>query len=68
MLEIHDLQKSFGDLHVLRGINLNIQKGDVVATWADNSLLQRLTGYRPETGIHEGMQRFVDWYRDFYQV
>lgn len=30
MLEIHDLQKSFGDLHVLRGINLNIQKGDVV--------------------------------------
>ena len=31
MLEIHDLQKSFGDLHVLRGINLNIQKGDVVA-------------------------------------
>ena len=31
MLEIHDLQKSFGDLHVLRGIDLNIQKGDVVA-------------------------------------
>mgnify|MGYP000772505636 CR=1 FL=1 len=31
MLEIHDLQKSFGDLYVLRGINLNIQKGDVVA-------------------------------------
>ena len=31
MLEIHDLQKSFGDLHVLKGIDLNIQKGDVVA-------------------------------------
>ena len=26
MLEIHDLQKSFGDLHVLKGIDLNIQK------------------------------------------
>ena len=31
MLEIRDLQKSFGDLHVLKGIDLNIQKGDVVA-------------------------------------
>ena len=28
---IRDRQKSFGDLHVLRGIDLNIQKGDVVA-------------------------------------
>lgn len=46
---------------------MGMQKGDVVATWADNSLLQRLTGYRPKTGIHEGMQRFVDWYRDFYE-
>ena len=47
---------------------MGMQKGDVVATWADNSLLQRLTGYRPETGIHEGMQRFVDWYRDYYRL
>lgn len=45
---------------------MGMQKGDVVATWADNSLLQHLTGYRPETGIHEGMQRFVDWYLDYY--
>lgn len=45
---------------------MGMQKGDVVATWADNRLLQRLTGYRPETGISEGMQRFVDWYRGFY--
>lgn len=47
---------------------MGMQKGDVVATWADNSLLQRLTGYRPETGISEGMQGFVDWYRDFYDA
>ena len=31
MLEIRDLKKTFGDLHVLKGIDLNIQKGDVVA-------------------------------------
>ncbi len=47
---------------------MGMQKGDVVATWADNGLLQRLTGYRPQTGIGEGMARFVHWYRDFYGV
>lgn len=47
---------------------MGMQKGDVVATWADNSLLQRLTGYRPETGIVEGMRNFVAWYRDFHRV
>ncbi len=47
---------------------MEMQKGDVPATWADNSLLQRLTGYRPETNIVDGMARFVDWYRDYYGV
>lgn len=45
---------------------MGMQQGDVVATWADNALLTRLTGYRPETGIREGMSRFVDWYRSYY--
>lgn len=45
-----------------------MQKGDVPATWADTTLLQELTGYRPQTGIREGMRQFVAWYRDYYQV
>lgn len=45
---------------------MEMQKGDVPATWADASLLQRLTGYRPETDIAEGLARFVAWYRDYY--
>ena len=43
-----------------------IQPGDVPATWADASLLQRLTGYRPETEVRHGVKQFVAWYRDFY--
>ena len=31
MLVIHDIHKSFGDLQVLRGLNLSVDKGDVVA-------------------------------------
>lgn len=47
---------------------LPMQPGDVPATWADCSLLQRLTGFRPQTDLATGLGRFVDWYRDYYQV
>lgn len=43
-----------------------MQQGDVPATWADASLLQSLTGYRPQTSFREGVARFVHWYRDYY--
>ena len=42
-----------------------MQPGDVPATWADASLLQRLTGYQPATELRDGVRRFVDWYRDY---
>lgn len=45
-----------------------MQTGDVPATWADATLLHRLTGYRPETGVAEGVARFVDWYRGYHGV
>lgn len=45
---------------------MEMQKGDVPATWADASLLQTLTGYRPMTDFHEGVARFVSWFREYY--
>lgn len=42
-----------------------MQPGDVPATWADCSLLERLTGFKPETDLATGLARFVDWYRDY---
>lgn len=45
-----------------------MQKGDVPATWADNSLLRTLTGYAPQTDVREGVLKFVDWYREYYSV
>jgi UDP-glucuronate 4-epimerase len=45
-----------------------MQMGDVPATWADASLLESLTGYRPQTDFREGIARFVAWYRDYYNV
>jgi UDP-glucuronate 4-epimerase len=45
-----------------------MQAGDVPETWADATLLHRLTGFRPNTDIAEGVARFVDWYRDYYRI
>lgn len=44
-----------------------MQMGDVPATWADASLLQRLTGYRPQTDYRDGIAQFVTWFREYYQ-
>ncbi len=47
---------------------MDMQKGDVPATWADTSLLKQLTGYQPQTSIKTGVRKFVDWYRSYYVV
>lgn len=47
-------------------IMLPIQPGDVPATFADIEPLAEDTGFRPQVGIEEGVQRFVEWYREFY--
>ena len=47
---------------------LPMQPGDVAATWADTSLLESLTGFRPNTSIDEGVKTFIAWYRDYYDV
>ena len=43
-----------------------MQKGDVTETWADCSLLQKLTNYKPETNYKDGIKNFVKWYLDYY--
>lgn len=45
---------------------MDMQQGDVPATWADATLLHNLTGYAPQTDMREGVARFVAWYRSHY--
>lgn len=45
---------------------MEMQKGDVPATWANTEVLQNLTGYRPQTDFKDGITRFVLWFRDYY--
>jgi len=45
---------------------LPMQPGDVYQTFADISELEHDIGFRPQTSIEIGLQRFADWYRDYY--
>jgi UDP-glucuronate 4-epimerase len=47
---------------------LPLQPGDVPDTFANVDDLVRDLDYRPSTPIEVGIQRFVDWYLDYYGV
>ena len=43
-----------------------MQPGDVPATYADTSALERDFGFTPETSRREGLRKFAQWYREYY--
>ncbi|BDY13165.1 NAD-dependent epimerase [Hydrogenimonas cancrithermarum] len=43
-----------------------MQPGDVEATWADTSALERDVGYSPSTDLDRGIEKFIEWYRSYY--
>ncbi|MDR0664866.1 MAG: NAD-dependent epimerase [Helicobacteraceae bacterium] len=45
-----------------------MQAGDVPATFADTTALERDLDYKPSVLIQSGVDRFVKWYREFYEV
>lgn len=48
------------------GNYIPMQMGDFPATWADANLLQRLTGYRPQTDFRDGIAKFVEWLHRYH--
>jgi len=47
---------------------LPLQPGDVVDTYADVEDLVQDVGYKPNTSIDDGIEKFIDWYKDYYKV
>ena len=45
---------------------MDMQKGDVPATWANTDALFNLTGYRPDTDYKVGISLFINWFREYY--
>ena len=60
------LEKSLGKKAIKNF--LPMQAGDVYTTWADTEDLFKVTGYRPQVSIEQGVQAFVDWYRSYYHI
>jgi UDP-glucuronate 4-epimerase len=47
---------------------LPMQPGDVPATWADVEDLMRDTGFSPSTPLEKGVEKFVSWFREYYDL
>jgi UDP-glucuronate 4-epimerase len=45
-----------------------MQPGDVKATYADTSALRVAVGFAPSTPLESGLQRFADWFKEYYKV
>lgn len=49
-------------------IYLDMQPGDVHRTYADVRDLEREINFKPSTSIEDGLQKFIDWYLDYYKI
>lgn len=72
MTFIYTLEKSFSKVlgrEVVFGKEYEPMKpGDVPITYASTKLLEKAIGFKPKTSIEEGLQKFAEWYVDYYQI
>ena len=43
-----------------------MQPGDVPITYADTTALEKEFGFKPSTGLRDGLRKFAEWYKEFY--
>ena len=63
---VEALQESLGKKAKIKMMPL--QPGDVPDTFADVSKLQDDFDYKPKTSVKLGVQKFIDWYKDYYKI
>lgn len=47
---------------------MDIQPGDVAETYANIDDLYNAVGFKPETSIEQGIEKFIEWYRSYYKI
>ncbi|MEH7354803.1 GDP-mannose 4,6-dehydratase [Neobacillus drentensis] len=62
------LSKAIGRDVLFEKVFEPIKPGDVPATYASTELLEQAVGFKPKTSIKDGLQKFADWYCEYYQV
>ena len=58
---INEIEKALGKEAIKEFMPM--QQGDVLHTYADTSKLERECGYKPATTLHEGIGKFIDWFK-----
>ncbi|MNI66424.1 hypothetical protein D3C73_1219860 [compost metagenome] len=61
------LSNSLGREVLFQKIFEPIKPGDVPATYASTELLEKAIQFKPKTSIEEGLQKFTDWYCEYYR-
>jgi UDP-glucuronate 4-epimerase len=61
---IHAIEKATGKKAEMK--MEDIQPGDVEKTWADVNSLITHYNYKPSTSVEDGIDRFVEWFRNYY--
>ncbi|MEK4059829.1 MULTISPECIES: GDP-mannose 4,6-dehydratase [Paenibacillus] len=62
------LSRATGRKVIFNKIFEPIKLGDVPVTYASTDLLQHAVGFKPRTSIEEGLQKFADWYVEYYDA
>lgn len=62
---IEEIEKATG--RPAQKIMMPMQPGDVNQTWADVEDLRKKYGYNPDFSVKEGVQHFVEWYKEYYK-
>ena len=47
---------------------MGMQPGDVRATYANVEALYDYINFKPETTVQEGINKFIDWYKKYYNI
>lgn len=62
------LSKSLGRKVIFDKIFEPLKPGDVTKTYASTDRLNEAVGFKPSTNIEEGLQKFTDWYVNYYNL
>lgn len=66
MYFIEKIEKELGKKAIKK--MMPMQKGDVTETFADITKAKKMLGFRPKTSVDEGIKKFIQWYKQYYNV
>ena len=61
------IEKNYGKKFKINYSN-NIPQGDIKRTFSNTKKAKKLINWHPKTNLHEGIKKFIEWYKTEYDV